>query len=68
MQRTTITLDDDLMERLDEVIRERGYANRSEAIRDLARKRRIATPHSVAVALGVSEAEVIAVLRKGGGR
>ena len=40
----------------------------SGAIRDLARKRRIATPHSVAVALGVSEAEVIAVLRKGGGR
>ena len=37
MQRTTITLDDDLMERLDEFMRERGYANRSEAIRDLAR-------------------------------
>jgi len=32
MQRTTITLDDDLMERLDEFMRERGYANRSEAI------------------------------------
>jgi CopG family transcriptional regulator, nickel-responsive regulator len=37
MQRTTITLDDDLMARLDEFMRERGYANRSEAIRDLAR-------------------------------
>lgn len=37
MQRTTITLDDDLMKRLDEFMRERGYANRSEAIRDLVR-------------------------------
>ncbi len=37
MQRTTITLDDDLMVRLDEFMRERGYANRSEAVRDLVR-------------------------------
>ena len=37
MQRTTITLDDDLMARLDEFMTERGYANRSEAIRDLVR-------------------------------
>lgn len=37
MQRTTITLDDDLMARLDEFMQERGYANRSEAIRDLVR-------------------------------
>jgi len=37
MQRTTITLDDDLMARLDEFMSERGYANRSEAIRDLVR-------------------------------
>ena len=37
MQRTTITLDDDLMARLDEFMAERGYANRSEAIRDLVR-------------------------------
>jgi len=37
MQRTTITLDDDLMARLDEFMGERGYANRSEAIRDLVR-------------------------------
>jgi CopG family nickel-responsive transcriptional regulator len=37
MQRTTITLDDDLMTRLDEFMRERRYANRSEAIRDLVR-------------------------------
>jgi CopG family nickel-responsive transcriptional regulator len=37
MQRTTITLDDDLMSRLDEFMRERGYANRSEAVRDLVR-------------------------------
>jgi CopG family nickel-responsive transcriptional regulator len=37
MQRTTITLDDDLMSRLDEFMAERAYANRSEAIRDLVR-------------------------------
>ena len=37
MQRTTITLDDDLDARLDEYMAERGYANRSEAIRDLVR-------------------------------
>ena len=37
MQRVTITLDDDLMTDLDAFIQARGYANRSEAIRDLAR-------------------------------
>ena len=37
MQRVTITLDDELMAGLDAFIETRGYANRSEAIRDLAR-------------------------------
>ena len=37
MQRVTITLDDDLMDELDAIIAARGYQNRSEAIRDLAR-------------------------------
>lgn len=37
MQRITITIDDDLLAELDEMIRRRGYANRSEALRDLAR-------------------------------
>lgn len=37
MQRVTITLDDDLMAELDAWIAARGYQNRSEAIRDLAR-------------------------------
>jgi CopG family nickel-responsive transcriptional regulator len=37
MQRTTITLDDDLMARLDDFMSSRRYANRSEAIRDLVR-------------------------------
>jgi CopG family nickel-responsive transcriptional regulator len=37
MQRVTVTLDDDLMAELDRVIEARGYQNRSEAIRDLAR-------------------------------
>ena len=37
MQRVTITLDDDLIDDLDRIIAARGYQNRSEAIRDLAR-------------------------------
>jgi CopG family nickel-responsive transcriptional regulator len=37
MQRVTITIDDDLMAELDRIIESRGYQNRSEAIRDLAR-------------------------------
>ena len=37
MQRITITLDDELMADLDRIIAARGYQNRSEAIRDLAR-------------------------------
>jgi CopG family nickel-responsive transcriptional regulator len=37
MQRVTVTLDDDLMAELDRIIVARGYQNRSEAIRDLAR-------------------------------
>lgn len=37
MQRVTVTLDDDLMAELDRIIEVKGYQNRSEAIRDLAR-------------------------------
>ena len=37
MQRVTITMDDDLAAELDRYMSARGYANRSEAIRDLAR-------------------------------
>jgi CopG family nickel-responsive transcriptional regulator len=37
MQRVTITIDDELMAELDRLIAARGYQNRSEAIRDLAR-------------------------------
>jgi CopG family transcriptional regulator, nickel-responsive regulator len=37
MQRITITLDDDLMDEIDQMIVERGYQNRSEAIRDFTR-------------------------------
>lgn len=37
MQRITTTLDDDLLAEIDELIKVRGYQNRSEAIRDLAR-------------------------------
>ncbi len=37
MQRVTVTLDDDLMDEIDGLVASRGYQNRSEAIRDLAR-------------------------------
>jgi CopG family transcriptional regulator, nickel-responsive regulator len=37
MQRITITVEDELLERLDALVSERGYQNRSEALRDLAR-------------------------------
>jgi CopG family nickel-responsive transcriptional regulator len=37
MQRVTITIDDDLAGDLERYMAGRGYANRSEAIRDLAR-------------------------------
>ncbi|RUT35149.1 nickel-responsive transcriptional regulator NikR [Arsenicitalea aurantiaca] len=37
MHRVTVTLDDELMGELDRVMAARGYQNRSEAIRDLAR-------------------------------
>jgi CopG family nickel-responsive transcriptional regulator len=37
MQRLTITVDDDLVADIDKFISEHGYANRSEAIRDLVR-------------------------------
>jgi CopG family transcriptional regulator, nickel-responsive regulator len=37
MQRVTITIDDDLAAELDRFMSAHGYANRSEAIRDLAR-------------------------------
>ena len=37
MQRLTVTLDDDLVNELDAVIAQRGYQNRSEAIRDFVR-------------------------------
>ena len=38
MQRLTITIDDDLVAEVDDFIEKRGYANRSEAFRDLIRE------------------------------
>lgn len=37
MQRVTIALDNELMSEIDRLMKARGYQNRSEAIRDLAR-------------------------------
>ncbi|MEQ0777511.1 nickel-responsive transcriptional regulator NikR [Paraburkholderia tropica] len=41
MQRITITIDDELLQTLDELMAQRGYTNRSEAIRDIVREHRI---------------------------
>ena len=38
MQRITITIDDDLLEVVDALTRERGYDSRSEAFRDIVRE------------------------------
>ena len=37
MQRITITIDDDLLGTIDSVMARRGYASRSEAVRDMVR-------------------------------
>lgn len=37
MRRLTISIDDDVADRFDRLVKERGYANRSEAFRDLVR-------------------------------
>jgi CopG family transcriptional regulator, nickel-responsive regulator len=37
MQRITITIDEDLLETVDALMRRRGYASRSEALRDMIR-------------------------------
>lgn len=37
MQRITITIDDDLLETLDQMSEKRGYQSRSEALRDIVR-------------------------------
>lgn len=39
LQRFSVSLDRDLLERFDSYIKEHGYNNRSEAVRDLIRKR-----------------------------
>ncbi|MEI8394057.1 MAG: nickel-responsive transcriptional regulator NikR [Rhodospirillaceae bacterium] len=39
MERVTISLDEDLLHEFDDYIRSKGYENRSEAIRDLVRRR-----------------------------
>ena len=38
MERITITIDDDLLETIDGLVRRRGYPSRSEAIRELVRE------------------------------
>jgi CopG family nickel-responsive transcriptional regulator len=38
MQRITITIDDDLLDKVDKLCKRHGYTSRSEAIRDLVRQ------------------------------
>jgi CopG family transcriptional regulator, nickel-responsive regulator len=55
MQRVTITIEEELLEKLDALVAGRGYQNRSEALRDLARAglERAAPPDAAAPAVGV---------------
>ena len=71
MQRTTITIDEDLLAQLDAFVTERGYANRSEAMRDLvrggleeARLRSQADAHCVAAAIYVYDHEARELSRR----
>jgi CopG family nickel-responsive transcriptional regulator len=57
MQRLTITIDDDLLGEVDDFIAQHGYANRSEAFRDLLRS---GLEHSSGV--GASNRHCIATL------
>ena len=38
LQRFSVSLDEDLLTRFDQFIKEHGYDNRSEAVRDMIRK------------------------------
>jgi CopG family nickel-responsive transcriptional regulator len=58
MQRVTITIDDDLDSELDRFMSARGYENRSEAIRDLARS----GLHQAAMEIGGSHPCVAALV------
>lgn len=46
MQRITISLDDDLLEGVDELCRRHGYTSRSEAIRDILREATTEVPEA----------------------
>jgi CopG family transcriptional regulator, nickel-responsive regulator len=54
MQRITITIDDDLLEAIDGLMTQRGYASRSEALRDIVRdtmdRRRTDYPKAACIA------------------
>jgi len=45
MQRITITIDDELADEIDKLVRQHGYQNRSEALRDLVRAGMVETQH-----------------------
>lgn len=55
MQRVTISLNDDIAVALDDLVTHRGYANRSEAVRDLVREAasRLATATGDRPCLGI---------------
>jgi len=47
MDRFTISLNEDLAEQFDELIRQKGYQNRSEAVRDILRTELLAIMQQV---------------------
>ena len=71
MQRVTIALDNELMDEIDRLMKQRGYQNRSEAIRDLARagirqmnESNTSAPHCIAALVYVYDHESRALSKR----
>src|SRR5262249_34022374 len=54
MQRVTISIDDELLAAVDAIVATRGYQNRSEAVRDLARAGMAVRPEADGAREGVA--------------
>ena len=62
LERTAISLEKELLDRFDRLIRQRGYANRSEAIRDLIRDQLVQDEWARAEAGGAERVALVALV------
>lgn len=62
LQRIGISLDDSLLEQFDALISERGYTNRSEALRDLIREQLVARGWAEPEASGAERIAVVTLV------